>query len=179
MSSALNYALYQAGWFACVLGAAAGRPWLGLGVSVALTAVHVGLVDRRRDELALVLQAAVVGLAADSLNQALGLVRFASPAPPVWLCPYWVLGMWLQFATLLRFSLSRLSGRYAATAALGLAGGPLAFLAGERLGAVELHPERWPSLVGLALLWALAAPLLVWLADRRTRAGGRPAYRWL
>jgi len=38
MRLALNVLLFQAGWFACVLGAAQGLPWIGLLAAVAIVA---------------------------------------------------------------------------------------------------------------------------------------------
>ena len=51
-------------------------------------------------------------------------------------------------------------------ALFGMVGGPLAFFGGARLGAADLHPDLWISLGALALEWALAMPLLLWLAGR-------------
>ena len=56
--------------------------------------------------------------------------------------------------------------RYLLAAALGLTGGPLAFLAGERLGAVSFLPPRVSHLLLLGLCWSVARPLLVYFTDR-------------
>jgi Protein of unknown function (DUF2878) len=37
----VNYALYQVGWFACVLGAASHRPWTGCLIALSLVGVHL------------------------------------------------------------------------------------------------------------------------------------------
>ena len=59
-------ALYQAGWFACVLGGASGRPWLGAATGLALVLVHLALVERRADEAKFVALAALAGTASAS-----------------------------------------------------------------------------------------------------------------
>jgi hypothetical protein len=74
----LNLALYQAGWFCCVLGAAHGRPVLGALLAMALILVHVALVRRRGSEIVLLLAAALIGGAVDSVQSCLGLLRFES-----------------------------------------------------------------------------------------------------
>ena len=45
-----------------------------------------------------------------------------------WLAPPWPIPLWLQFATLLRFSLRWLDRRPALAVLVGLVGGPMAFL---------------------------------------------------
>ena len=173
----VNYLLYQIGWLTCVLGAARGHPWSGAAVALILVGAHVVLVRRRRTEIELILCAAGIGAVADSVQTALGIVTFRSGSLVPWLCPPWIVVLWMQFATLLRFCLSWVSGRYLLASALGLVGGPLAFFAGARLGAADLHPNRVLSLVSFAVVWAAASPLLVRLAKRHGGLPGR--YRWL
>jgi hypothetical protein len=55
----------------------------------------------------------------------------------------------------------------------GAAGGPIAFLAGERLGAVTLLPPLAQSLLRLAISWAIA--LVVFSAVVRRVAPERAA----
>jgi hypothetical protein len=47
----LNFVLYQVGWFACVLGAAYSRPYLGSAIALLLVFVHVGLATDRIGQL--------------------------------------------------------------------------------------------------------------------------------
>jgi hypothetical protein len=175
-SRILNVALNQAGWFACVLGAAYGRPWTGSLIALAFIAVHLLLIKQRLRELCLLLIAALIGTLLDTLQSHLGVVRFSSGHIIGWLCPLWITMLWAQFASLMHISLNWLSGRYMLAALFGVVGGPLAFFAGARLGAADLHPDIRISLGALALEWAIAMPLLVWLAERLPV---RPGYRLL
>ncbi len=59
-----------------------------------------------------------------------------------------------------------LSRNYALSACFGLAGAPLAFFAGEKLGAVEFLAPRLTHYALLALLWSVAVPLLIYVSDR-------------
>lgn len=171
----VNMALYQAGWFACVFGATAGREWLGAAVALALAVAHLGLTRDRGRELALMLAAAGIGLAVDSAQLALGLFDYPGGTPIAGLAPPWIVVLWLQFATLLHFGLRWLSRRYLLAGMLGLAGGPLSFFAGERAGAIEFAGPG--AYLALGLVWAAVMPLLVWLADGlRPR---REGYRWV
>jgi hypothetical protein len=174
----LNFLLYQAGWFAAVLGAAHGHPWGGTAVALALVATHVALTRRRGDEAALVMAAGAVGVVVDTLHAGAGIVDYESGAYPWWLCPPWILALWLQLATTLRFCLRWLRGRYALAALLGAAGGPLAFRAGEALGAARIGEPRVRSFLVLALSWAVAMPLLLRWADRHAEREGSGRYRF-
>lgn len=143
-SNLLNYVLYQTGWLAAVFGAANDRAWSGAGVACLLMAAHLGLARRRRAEWRLVA------------------VTFPSGNVAPWLCPPWIVVMWMQFATTFRFSLRWLLGRWSHAAAAGTLGGPLAYVVGERIGAVELGEPRALTLAVLSGLWLIVVPALAW-----------------
>ena len=66
MKKIINLTLFQAAWFAAVLGAAGGAPWLGPLVMVPVLAVHLSLTDDRQGELKLLLAAGVFGFLYDT-----------------------------------------------------------------------------------------------------------------
>lgn len=78
---AVNLALYQVGWFACVLGAAAGRAWAGAGFALLLVAVHLALVRDRTSAAKLLLSAGALGLAIDSLQLGAGVFSYPGGTP--------------------------------------------------------------------------------------------------
>ena len=174
----LNYLLYEAGWFACILGAAWGHAALGTALGVLPVAAHLVLVRRRGDALALVLWTAAIGLVIDTTQIALGTLRFQAGSVAAWLPPPWLVLIWAQFAITFHFGLAWLKGRPGQAALFGAIGGPLAFLAGRRLGVVELHPDLWPSLLSLAVTWSVAMPAALWLAGRQHGRDGIAAYGW-
>jgi len=178
-SRLLNVALYQTGWFCCVFGAAKGHPLLGALIATILVLVHVALVRQPRREIGLLLAAALIGGAVDSLQSCFGLLRFQSGYVVGCIAPPWIAMMWMQFATLLRFSLAFLSGRYLLGAVLGALGGPFAFWVGERMGAVTFGVPAWRSLLVLAGVWALVLPVLLRLAGPRRETSPRVGYRGL
>jgi hypothetical protein len=163
LKTLLNVALFQAGWLACVLGAAAGRAWLGPIVVALVLVVHL-VALHHGDEARLVGWSALMGAVADSLLAASGLVGYAAHPGPSFLAPVWIVAMWANFAITLGHSLSWLAGRPLMAALVGLAGGPLAYAAGARLGAIDVSSG---GLVALALVWAVALPSLTELASAR------------
>jgi len=173
-----NFAMYQGGWCACVFGAADGHPWVGAGAALLLVAVHGVLARERQAEWALILCAGALGTAVDSVLMHLGVFRFGSGQWVAWLCPAWMTVMWMQFATLFRYSIRWLQGRYALGALLGAAGGPAAYASGVRLGAAEFGLPIVPSLLTLAGVWLVVTPTLLWLEARLRPAQGAGEYRF-
>ena len=168
MTLALNAAAFQAGWFACVLGAAYGRPWAGVAAAAGLVVLHALQAPRPRQELKLVAIAVLVGALWDSALAAAGWIVFAPEAFGENLAPYWILAMWALFATTLNVSLGWLRARLLLAAVLGLLAGPLAYWAGANLGALELR-EPAAALGALALGWSALLPGLLLLARRLDR----------
>jgi hypothetical protein len=169
----LNFALFNAGWFACVLGGAHGRPVAAVAAAGAVIGLNLRWLsaDRARD-LRLCVAAALIGFCVDTVH--LGLGVFALIGAPLFprLCPVWLVALWALFGTTLRGSLNWLAGRYALAALLGAVAGPLSYEGGAALGAVTMHPNRVFRLTALAVGWAVVMPLLVWLAHGgRSRTG--------
>jgi hypothetical protein len=119
---------------------------------------------RRVQALALVLVALALGAAGEVSLRALGMTAF-SPGPwSIAGVPVWMIALWGLFATTLTSSLRWLQGRWLAGSLLGAVGGSLSYVAGARLGALDLPASA--SLWVIALLWALALPLMSELARR-------------
>ena len=173
----LNYTLYQAGWLACILGAAWHQPDAGAAVALVLVALHLGLTREPALELRLVALALVVGLIVESWQVASGTYRFPGHGLHLGPVPAWLLLLWAQFATAFRYSLRGLLMRPFAAVTFGAAGGPLAFLAGARLGAVTLQPPLTMSLMRLSGAWLLALLVFSMAVRRLEPAGGAPRYR--
>jgi hypothetical protein len=129
-------------------------------IALCLIGVHFWLTTARATQLQLVLVAAGVGLVVDSVQLWAGVFAFSQGVVVEWLPPPWMSVLWMQFATTFQYSMRWLSGRYVVSACFGFAGAPLAFFAGERLGAIEFLSPRLSHYVVLALLWSVAAPFL-------------------
>ena len=168
-SALTNYVLYQAGWFACILGGAWNLPLAGFAVATGLIAVHVFLSQDRTTELRLIALAVVVGLVIEIVQLRAGTYRMTSGTLVEKLPPLWMLALWAQFATTFRFSLRSILARPGVAVVFGLVGAPLAFLAGERLGALTLLPPLTFGLERLAVCWG-AAMFLFSIAVRRVPA---------
>lgn len=144
----INGVLFQATWFACVLGGANGWFWPGvLGVLALIVSLSQSPALRHDALLAMVLLP--VGTALDTLWIKTGILDFNGAS----IAPAWIILMWLAVALTVNHSLAFFRDRplFGALAVLGAA--PLSYLAGARLGAVVI-PE--PALLAvIAVTWAV------------------------
>jgi hypothetical protein len=171
LNQAANFLAFQVGWWACVLGAARGSPWLGPLVMVLLLAFHLRQVPDKSAALRVVLQVGLLGTIVDSGLGYLGVLQFRDSLITSWLCPPWLIAMWMIFATTLRSSLGWLAGRYWAAAVLGGIFGPVSYCAGREFGSLSLGGNVWLAVAALSALWAVLMPFLVWWASVQTGKG--------
>jgi hypothetical protein len=156
----LNVAVYQCAWFACVLSAAANRPYIGIAVAAAAVMLHLYVAPSPRRELPLILLATLAGAAFESLLMASGWVHSAPTLLVGSVLPVWMVALWAAFATTLNVALRALRRRYLVTAAIAAVGAPLAYAAGAAMGAMQ-WVEATPALLLVACGWALLLPLLM------------------
>jgi hypothetical protein len=173
----LNFVAFQVAWFACVLGGANDQSLAGTMVVGAVICLHLALAQRPRPEALLIALAAVIGLVWESWLVTLGLIRYPAGNLAPGLAPYWIVAMWALFATSLNLSMAWLKGRMWLAALFGAVGGPLAYLAGERLGGLQM-PDPVLALGAQALGWAVLFPMLTGLAARLNGFGPAPPSVW-
>lgn len=111
MTQALNFLLYQVGWFACVFGGASGNPWLGVTIAISLVCVHMLLTTDRSNQARLLFAVLCIGLLVDTLLLLVGVYSFPSGSIVDWLPPVWMTVLWIQFATTFRYCLLWISER--------------------------------------------------------------------
>lgn len=161
----LNFGMFQVGWLATVLLGASPYHWLAPAVALLAVAFHLYLCPQPARELRLVLYALGIGLAWENALTLSGVTVYPQGQ---WLgsfAPLWIVSMWASLATTLNVSLRWLHDKPAFAVLLGGAGGPLAFLAGQRLGAVTF-PNPTLTITVLAIGWAVLFFALVMLARR-------------
>jgi hypothetical protein len=165
MQVLINFIAFQAGWFASVLGAARDLPWVGPVAFIVVLLLHLRQAEQPELEAALVFACGVIGTWFESFLVATGWVGYPSGQFSPYLAPYWIITMWMLFATTLNRSLGWLRGRHVLAAVLGAISGPASYLAGQKLGGIEFH-NPWLALSMLAIGWAVIMPVLMVLAER-------------
>jgi hypothetical protein len=163
----INFVLFQAAWFSCVISGAHQTPLIAVAVSSAVIAVNLSTRKKLYSELRLMAAVTGIGFCVDSANLLAGVfsLRIASFD---FICPLWLVLIWAVFGTTLRSSLGWLAGRYWLSAALGAVAGAPSYFAGAKLGAVTMNSNWIFSAIALTVTWALVMPLLVWLAHGRS-----------
>jgi hypothetical protein len=160
----VNFAAFEIAWLSSVIGGAQQMPWLGpLAVCIAL-AIHLFAARKPFEEVVLVLSCALIGAFFDSVLVAAGWVTYPSGLFSDYLAPYWIITMWMLFATTLNVSMRWMRGKPWVAAIFGLFGGPTTYLAGQKLGGIVLvNPTA--AYLALAMGWAIIMPVLMWLSE--------------
>ena len=166
----LNLIAFQIGWFACVFGAAHSIPVLGPMVVLVVIALHLFLSKRPYRELSLIGIAGLIGLSWDSFLVIAGLVAYPSGMIIDSLAPYWIIAMWMLFATTLNVCLRWLRKKYLLSLVLGAFLGPLTYYSGAKIGGISLL-NQMDSLISIGLGWAVILPLLSELSRRLDGSG--------
>jgi hypothetical protein len=169
MHSIINAVGFQSAWWICVFGAGRGLDMLALAYGAALALMHLYWSDKRSQELRLACSVMLMGIAVDSLLQALGVIQFqgGSIGP---LSPFWLWMLWLLFGMTLNASLAFLKKKQLIlSAALGAVLGPVNYIAGAQAGAASM--EITPAHVAvLSVCWLIALPIMVFAAQQTSPA---------
>ena len=107
---------------------------------------------------------AVIGIIWESLLVQTGTLSYTTGVLIDGLAPYWIVAMWVLFATTLNIGMRWLRKGWLVAAVAGAVGGPMSFIAGEKAGAVTFA-DPVSSLIVISAGWAVLLPLLVQIAD--------------
>ncbi len=169
----INLSLFKAGWLACVFGAAAGMPLIGVAAVLLAATVHLLMSEDARSESLLLLLAVALGLSWESTLVSAGVVSYEVGNVLPGIAPYWIVAMWVLFATTLNSGMRWLRKRNLVAALAGAIGGPMSFFAGQKAGAVSFS-NTGVALVVIGIGWAVLLPLMVraavWFEEAYTRA---------
>jgi len=152
-----NAALFQIGWFTCVLGGNSG--WLL--ITFVILVVHLFLIGSWRSEGKLLMTVFALGCLLDSALIKLGVFDFGEAGKVI---PLWLALLWPLLATTLAHCLAWSARPWWLASALGAVGGPASYIAGSHLTYVQLPLGMWPSVLILGAIWAVIFPMLHWLA---------------
>lgn len=161
----INFILFQAAWFACVLGAAHGMAWLGVITTILIVAWHLKQAQQAEPEVILLIITLMIGAVFDQLMLSTQLVSYQAHGWSDALTPAWILALWAGFVTALNVSLRWMQGKWLVAVLFGAFGGPLAYMGAERLGAVTLNANP-QSFLALSFGWAVITPTLLLLARK-------------
>ena len=159
----INLLAYQTAWFSCVFGAAYDRIEISYWVCAGALILNTFLSRTRYIDWTLVLITGVLGGLFESLVLNEHWVIYKATAIPS-IAPIWIILLWMVFGTTLNHSLHWLQRKLTLSVLFGLLGGPVAWYAGSRIGALELVPGPVTYIV-IGLGWAILMPLLAYIAQ--------------
>ncbi len=159
-----NFAAFQLAWLIAVWGASVGLWWLGPVAVAAWVSAYSIWRKCARAEAPLWLGAGLLGAMTDSLLVWSGAMAFPESAGPGFPTTPWMVALWINFAAALRHCMGWLCGRFVLATVFGAIGGPLAYLAGSKFGALEIQ-----SLPAIVVAWLLVMPGLL-LIEMKTRS---------
>jgi len=162
MNLLINIIAFKIGWISAVFGGASGMALLGTAIVFIAIGVHLFVVAEPSRELTLILLVGLIGLCSDSILVAAGWLTYSSGTVVAGLPPYWIVAMWMLFATTLNVSFRWLRSRLFLAAAIGAISGPASYYAGSKIGAVELT-SFMPAVIGLGVAWMLLFPIFLTL----------------
>lgn len=173
----VNFAGFELAWLSSVVGGAREMPWLGPVAVLFVLTIHLTLARKPFDELLLIICCALIGACFDSFLVASGWVTYKAGLFSEYLAPYWIITMWMLFATTLNVSMRWLRGKPRLATLFGFVGGPTTYFAGEQLdGIVVVSPGA--ALLALAIGWAVIMPVLMRLSESLDGMPGKRRY-WI
>ena len=165
MNVLVNAVAFKLGWVSAVFGGANELPLLVIaGVSSAV-AIHLWRSVAPLHEASLLLLAAVIGLSWDSVMVAAGWLAYPSGTIITGLAPYWIVAVWVVFATTLNVTFRWLRDRLVLAAVMGAIFGPVSYVAGSAAGAVEIV-QPMAALASLAVAWSVLMPGFILVAQQ-------------
>ena len=161
----VNVVAFKVGWASSVFGAANNLPSLGPLVVLVAILLHLYYAHNPSREFLLIVIAGAIGAVYESLLLSAGWLSYSTGVIIAGIAPYWMIGMWMLFATTLNMAMRWFHSNLWLAALLGGVLGPVSYYIGSRIGAVTFvdYPK---ALLALAVGWATLMPVLLLLARR-------------
>ena len=166
-SKIINFIFFQLIWFVCIIGAATNETHAAVAFSLLIILFHLYLTKDKKNELKILLLASILGFLFDGFLLKNELVLYANHGWSYSITPLWIIVLWMGFAITLNSSLSWLKKKIKLSALFGAVGGPLAYLAGEKLEAVTILTSG--AIVALVIGWAIITPLLIIVTNKLSK----------
>lgn len=164
LSFLIDFVLFQAAWFACVLATRTDFPHALPLVSLLLILGRVLFTKRFRQALPFVLACAAIGVCGDAALVKLGFLGF-EPYPNLFGSPLWMVTLWLNFGLMIHPLFSWFI-KSCPRALIGFSvGGIIAYYSGEKLQVLSL-PMGWQSALAVGAEWGMAGMVLRFLQVR-------------
>ena len=171
MKNLSNIVGFQVAWWACMLGAANGLPYIGPVVMAVYLIAHYYWISVDRNEVKLIIIFTVFGTFVDSLLILSGSITcMGYYVPGLVIAPLWITAMWSGFTSTVNHSMAWLKDRWVLAFFLGIIFGPLSYMTGLKFGAIQFNTSLLNLLIILAIIWGISIPF-IYHVNRRLRVG--------
>lgn len=165
--SIVPWLAFQGVWLVCAIGAAGGGSVPGTAAALIFAAAMIAWSPQLVRDALVVAASGIAGFLIESALVIAGLIRFSAPWPIETMAPAWMVALWIAFGASMPSFADKLGAhRLKLAATLGAVAGPLAYLAGARLGALQLVGSVTLSLLVISAVWAAVMAGLVALYAR-------------
>jgi hypothetical protein len=159
----INFLLFQVGWFIAIWGAAHQKVLPSMIAIAFIFMIYIIQARYKKEALISLLLIMFLGPLFDQCLLTFGLIEYKSQFSD-YIVPIWIVALWGLFATTLNISLNWLKHYKLLAVLFGLIGGPLAYIAAEKLNAIQIMNTY--ALLALALGWALLTPISIVIAQK-------------
>ena len=143
----INAVWFQLAWFAAIIYKQQAIPFL-----LASIIIHLLVSPKRKVDTLLLISVATFGVMGDILLSYFNIFLFTNGV----LIPFWLVLLWCHFSFAVNHSLGWLSRiPMVFVVLLGAIAGPLNYLAGYRLGAVDFYYSYEITLFSVGVIWAV------------------------
>lgn len=177
MKNALNFLLFQIGWFATVLSVANQLELLAAVSVLTIIAIHLLLIDDKFNEIYLVIAAGLAGFIIDSVLIANDVFATSGVIALEEMAPLWLIMLWMLFSITINHSLGWLRKSYWLAGVLGFIFAPFAYYVGQKFEVLTFSGSYTTGTV-LAIIgvtWAIATPLLIFVSHAISTSQLNPA----
>lgn len=160
-----NFVLFQLVWVGFVFGAEENFIWLGCLLLGLMLLWQLWPSRRQESDFIVIITSALCGFILATAWSASDLIVYDNHWPAKQLAPWWIVALWVAFGAAFNHSLAWVQKSPYLAGALAAVGGPVSYLAAERVGAVIIHSPVF-TLSAMALGWFAVAFLLTLLVKR-------------
>jgi len=160
----LNAIFFYIIWWGCILGIQYSYNYLGPILTIIVGIFHLNIITDFKKEAKLILAVGLLGLIVESFHLHSNLLDyngyiFTNSLFP----PLWILCMWLGFAGTLNYSMFWMKGRWILMIICGAIFGPMSYLAGVKLGVLNLNFSYMLSIIVIGITWGLSIPIMYYM----------------
>lgn len=162
LNKAVNFLLFQAIWFAAILGAANQNLYWCYALFLAILIWQLHPKNRVPRDCLYVCVFLVLGFLFDTAWLRFGLIEYQSNISLFNTAPNWILILWVTFALTLNHSMAWINKKPKLAYAFSVIGGTLSYFAGKKLGAIQIN-ERNTVIMALGVAWLISISVALFI----------------